>query len=251
MQVTLLSTKPLHSNNSDEFVPFPPWDKQLEFRSAVPLNQSHYFMVRSCGFATSDEACRAAEALCQSLLMAAAKHNYGASVQDVEIVESTALLVLATRPSLSIIQPPSDFANQLTAFVGKPPLKRQQRVAAELITDALFQPSHETRFLMGIIAVETLCAPYKKNNEGNSKRCQRVIRKFLDDNRASNFAKLYEKRNDFAHEGRRKGALANEAVEARQIATDLLLLRFKRNGTYHAPDNPLQNLPQPNVLTRR
>ena len=99
-------------------------------------------------------------------------------------------------------------------------------MAAELINDVSFQQSSETRFLLGIIAIETLSAPYKKAKEKNSARCQRVIRQFLDDARAVKFAPLYKKRNDFAHEEIGKGILDQEAADARQIAADLLLAQL-------------------------
>lgn len=145
------------------------------------------------------------------------------SLEEIEVAPDNALLVLGTRPGLSIGQPPSSFTNQLTAFFGKAPLKKHEKVAAELINDVSFHQSPETRFLLGIIAIETLSAPYKKTGEKNSQRCQRVIRQFLDDARADKFASLYRKRNDFAHEGIGKGVLDQEAAEARQIAADLLL----------------------------
>jgi hypothetical protein len=181
-------------------------------------------MIRSCGFATSDQAGRAAEELRQALLLAGAKNVRGVKLYDVEIVEESTPLVLFSRPDLSIAQPPDLFARQLTDFVRKPPLKTHERVAAELINDISFQPSSETRFLLGIVAIETLCIPYRRKGEKNSQRCKRVIRRFLKNKtRAGDFAKLYKKRNDFVHEGGGKGALDNEAAEARQIATDLLL----------------------------
>jgi hypothetical protein len=180
-------------------------------------------MIRSCGFATSDQARVAADELWQALLLAGAKNVRGVSLEEVEVAQDSDLLIMGTKPGFAISQAPSPFTEQLTAFFGKPPLKKHEKVAAELINDVSFHKSPETRFLLGIISIETLCAPHKKKGEKNSQRCQRIIRQFLNKSTADSFATLYRKRNDFAHEGKGRGVLDNEAAEARQIAADLLL----------------------------
>jgi len=164
--------------------------------------------------------------VCQGLLLAGAKNRYGVRLLETKITDDKSQFAVVSIAELGVAQPAFDFTNQLTAFAGKPPLKRHQRVAAELINDVLFQPSIETRFLLGIVAIETLCAPSKQKKEGNSKCCQRVIQRYLNNTTADSFAKLYTKRNDFAHEGFGKGVLDREASEARQIATELLLAQI-------------------------
>jgi hypothetical protein len=42
-QMTIFSEARIQSNRGDEFVPFPPWNKQIELRSAGALNQSPLF----------------------------------------------------------------------------------------------------------------------------------------------------------------------------------------------------------------
>jgi hypothetical protein len=137
-QIPMFSEARIQSDKSDESVHFPPWNKQIEFRSIAPLNQSSYLMVRSCGFADSNEARVAAENLCQALLLAGAKDVRGVSLRDIEIAQDSTPLVLGSIPGFSIAQPPVSFANRLTSFVSKRPLKKHERVAAELINDISF-----------------------------------------------------------------------------------------------------------------
>src|SRR4051794_2605570 len=100
--VGLVSALRIGSDNSDEVVHFAPWNKAIEFRSAGPLNLSPSWMIRSCGFATSDEAREAADQLWQALLLAGVKNVRGVSLEEVEVGPDSALLVLGTKPHFSI-----------------------------------------------------------------------------------------------------------------------------------------------------
>jgi hypothetical protein len=223
-QITVLSAMRIQSDNRQEAVHFPPWDKPIEFRSVGELSKSRSMMIRSCGFSTEQDARGAADDLVQALLLAGAQNVHGVNYVQVEIVPDSAPVFVGGDISVSEGQSANLFAKCLAHFVGKNQLTKHQRVAAELINDFSFQPSSDTRFILSIVAVETLCSPFpKKKDEKNSQHCQRIIRKFLDTGTAARFVPLYRKRNDFVHEGKRKGALDNEAAEARQIATDLLL----------------------------
>jgi hypothetical protein len=222
-KIELFSVCRIGSDKHDEFVQLTSRNQRLEFRSAIPLNQSPSWMIRSCGFASKADACEAADDLCQALLLLGAKKGQGVSFDNVEVGPDSTRLILGTIPEFSVAQSATAFANELAAFMGQSRLKKHERVAAELINDVSFHRSSETRFLLSIIAIETLCAPHKKRGERNSQRCQRIIEQRLDKAAADRFAGLYKKRNNFAHEGEGWGVLDNEATEAGQIATRLLL----------------------------
>jgi hypothetical protein len=234
-QATFLSQMRIQSDKHQEAVHFSPWNKPIEFRSMGALSKSRSVMIRSCGFPTKQDARVAANDLVQALLLAGAQNVHGVNDVQVKIVPDSAAVVLGGDVSVSEGQSADLFAKRLAHFAGKNRLTKHQRVAAELINDFSFQSSSDTRFILSIVAVETLCSPFgrkkfpkendptKKRDETNSEHCQRIIRKFLDTGTAARFAPLYKKRNDFVHEGKGKGALQNEAAKARQIATDLLL----------------------------
>jgi hypothetical protein len=88
-QVTVLTEARIQSNQGDVFVHFTPWNRQIELRSAGALNQSDFFLIRSCGFATSEEAGAAAADLRQALLLAGAKNVRGIKLYDVKVVEES------------------------------------------------------------------------------------------------------------------------------------------------------------------
>jgi hypothetical protein len=142
-------------------------------------------------------------------------------------------------------------------------LNERQRIAAELLNDAVFLQSSDARFILRITAVEALCpqgpsptgcrrivepmlAAISEDGSEDAKAvrqlltdrlerqsvrsaCRDKIKALLGAGDWRVFDTLYGQRSKFLHEGAEAGALGDAAERALEIATKLLLADIAAN----------------------
>ncbi len=186
-----------------------------------------------------------------------------------DVFEDVEARVLQMKMELSAPASPDDLLNSirdltpLAAFMDS-----RSRVSAQLINDALFPLTPESRLLILMTAIESLWERPKRSasiaaltdallahlNTMNgsaddkddvakrvndirvqsiSRMCKGKITDLLGKDRAKEFENLYEARSGFAHDGKGRAMLHSEGDVAQRLAFDVLLaeLRDRKNAT--------------------
>jgi hypothetical protein len=258
----------------------------------APIGESNWLIASSRGYPSDAEACQNGQLLKDALLLSGAQCGIGIDVgQDrattsfsqvikdtsfretgvlwrddifgLDVFDDVEVAVLSANLELKASADPGTFVRSFGELASLVPfMDERSRTSAQLINDALFPLTPETRLVVLMTAIEslwpspkrseTVCAlanalllhldslesseTDKEDVRGRIAKiqtssigslCRENISRLLGPERAKEFRQLYQARSRFAHDGKGRAVLHAEGDLAQRLALDTLLAELR------------------------
>ena len=261
--------RPISAGKLEEELQAATFKRPLQFFRAHGMNTADgWLAVKSCGYADYEEARASGALFHDGLLIVAAKQKVGVEFylrggpNGIHVYTGQMELRDPGLP-LPTVLTKNDLKATIDAAVRSAASPTaNQRVAAELLNDSLFNMAPEASFLLRVSAVEALCPqsgqteafkttvkgliasiPKETSSEDRDQiertlnnlsarqsvgsACRSKIKRLIGDNKLKQFATIYEHRSKFLHDGAGRGTLGAPADAALELGLELLFADIK------------------------
>jgi hypothetical protein len=263
--------RPIPADKLEQELKAATFKQPLQFSKAYGMNTSDgWLAVKSCGYADFGEAEASGKLFQDGLLIVAAKQKVGVEFY----LRGAASAIYVYSGQIELWDPGLPLPTLLTndelkevlgaAMEGAAALTANQRVAAELLNDSLFNMSPEASFLLRVSAIEALCPQPDQSDafktivdgliasipkeslssdreqieqtlkmlaarQSIGRACRSKIKKLIGDDKAKKFDALYGQRSKLLHEGTGRGKLDAPAADALELGLELLAADIKQS----------------------